>query len=163
MWLGFICHELAHFLAGLSFGEDMMMTLNSVWPTDGGYDTPAKANIVTATGPIFTVTMALAGFWFVYRKSSLIGYAVVYSAFVMRFCAFMISFIGLNDEARLSVYFGMPWFVFPALVSVFLLGLTVSACRKLRIGWKTNLLAFLVSVLAIMGLVAADTQVKALL
>jgi len=122
--IGFFFHEVAHYLAGIAYGEQMRMSLNSAWAVDGGFVSEWAEQVVSAAGPLFTIGVALAGTYWALKRNSILGYALVYSSFLIRLAAFAVSVIQLNDEARISVYFGWPWFVLPFFVNLGLFALT---------------------------------------
>ena len=71
-----------------------------------------------------------------------------------------VSLFHFNDEARISDLLGLgPW-TLPSLMVGVLLILTVVASRRLRLGWKTNAGAYLVSTVATTAIVMGDMAVK---
>ena len=156
--LGFLFHEVAHWLVGELLGNDMKMSIGRAWPVEGSYLLPIHAPIISSAGPILTILVALLGMYVAIRYSALWGYALVFSSFMFRALAFLVSINNLNDEARISVYFGLPWFILPAIVALGLLWVTIITSRSLQIGWRTNVFSYVVVSAVVTILVMADGQ-----
>ena len=71
-----------------------------------------------------------------------------------------VSLFHLNDEARISDALGLGPGTLPGLMVTVLMALTVIASRHLRLGWKTNLGAYLVSTIATTVIVMGDMMVE---
>lgn len=150
----YLIHEAAHWMVGAALGYPVSYGINSVIP--GAPMTPVDHMLMSAAGPAVTVVTALFAFFFVMRRESLIGYAVLYFALFMRLVAAGVSVFNLNDEARISDMLGFgPWLL-PGLVVLVLLVPTVIASRHLRLSWKVNVLAYVVSSLAAAAIVGID-------
>lgn len=154
----FIAHEGAHALAGQLLGYDMAMTLNRAWPRAGGYASATHAQLVTAAGPAFTIVQGLIGAALVRwrRRGAHAAYAALFAATFMRFAAACVSLVHPNDEARLSLDWGLGHWSVPAVVVLGLLILTIDASRRLRLGWRTNVLAYVTCSLVCAVVVGSD-------
>lgn len=150
----YLVHEAAHWLAGASLGYPVSYGINSVIP---GRPMTAHAHmLMSAAGPAVTVLGALIAFVLVMRRDSLIAYAALYFALFMRVIAAGVSIFNLNDEARISDTLGLgPW-TLPGVVIMVLLIPTVIASRHLRLSWKVNALAYVVSSLVAAAVVGLD-------
>lgn len=150
----YLIHEGAHWVVGAALGYPVSYGINSVIP-----GTPMTASdhlLMSAAGPAVTFVTALIGFYFVMRRERLIAYAVLYFALFMRVIAAGVSVFNLNDEARISDMLGLgPWLL-PGLVVIALLIPTVVASRHLRLSWKVNALAYVVSSLVAVVVVGLD-------
>jgi hypothetical protein len=74
----------------------------------------------------------------------------------MRVVAAGVSIIHLNDEARISDMLGWgPW-ALPGVVILALLIPTIIASRHLRLSWKVNVLAYVLSSLVTAAVVGLD-------
>jgi hypothetical protein len=154
-----LMHEASHWLAARALGAEMWFTLTRGGPMAGYWDSQAQYALVSAAGPAFTIAMGLTGAWLAIRNNSLFGYELIFAAFMQRLMAMVLSAIGtLNDEARISVFLGLTWWILPALVVGGLLWLTIWSSHALRLSMVTNLLCFVVVSAAITALVAADGQ-----
>jgi hypothetical protein len=155
----FVLHEGAHWLAGVALGHEMTVTLNSSAPVGA---VPRDHDLlIAAAGPLVTLAGGLIAFALVLTRDSLAAYGVLFFALFMRLMAAVISLINPNDEARISLALGLGLYVLPLIMVGALLVLTVVASRRLRLGWKTNLMTYLVSTLAVSAIVAADQFVIA--
>ncbi len=150
----YIIHEGAHWMVGAALGYPMSYGINSVIP--GAPMTPIDHILMSAAGPAVTVVIALIGFYFVMRRESLIGYAALYFALFMRVIAAGVSVFNLNDEARISDMLGLGPLLLPSLVIIALLVPTVIANRHLRLSWKVNVLAYVVSSVVAAAVVGLD-------
>ncbi|WGM47121.1 hypothetical protein KOAAANKH_01996 [Brevundimonas sp. NIBR10] len=90
------------------------------------------------------------------RRESLFAYAVLYFALFMRVIAAGVSVFNLNDEARISDMLGFEPWLLPGLVIVALLIPTIVASRRLRLSWKINVLAYVVSSIVAAAVVGLD-------
>lgn len=153
-----LVHEGAHWLAGTALGHAMTFNLNSVSPT-----APVSLRdqlIIAAAGPVVTLIQGVVAFLLILRRDSLAAYAFLFFAALMRVMAAGISLFNPNDEARVSLDLGLGQWTLPLLVSGLLVTLTVIASRRLRIGWKTNLLTYLVCTVALSAVVGLDMVLK---
>ncbi len=55
-----IFHEFGHWLAGTLLGNEMSMSLNGTWPTNGNYLKESHSLYVGLGGPGFTILQAIA-------------------------------------------------------------------------------------------------------
>ncbi|MBA4806569.1 hypothetical protein [Brevundimonas sp.] len=155
----FVVHEGAHWLAGVALGHEMTVTLNSSAPVGA---VPREHDLmIAAAGPLVTLAGGLIAFVLILTRDSLTAYGVLFFALFMRFMAAVISLINPNDEARISLALGLGLYALPLIMVGVLLILTVIASRRLRLGWKTNLMTYLVSTVAVTAIVAADQFVVA--
>lgn len=150
----YLVHEAAHWLVGATLGYPVSYGINSVIP--GAAMTVTDHLWMSAAGPAVTVALALVAFVVAMRRDSLIAYAVLYFALFMRVIAAGVSVFNLNDEARISDLLGWgPW-ALPSIVVLVLLIPTVIASRHLRLSWKVNVLAYVVSSVVAAAVVGLD-------
>ena len=150
----YLIHEAAHWLVGAALGYQVSFGINSVIP--GSAMKPLGHMLMSAAGPAVTVLIALMAFALVMRRKSLTAYAVLYFALFMRVVAAGVSLFNLNDEARVSDMLGWgPW-TLPGVVILVLLIPTIIASRHLRLTWKVNVLAYVVSSLVTTAVVGLD-------
>ena len=156
--LTYLVHEAAHWLTGTALGHDMSFSINGVSPA--GAITAHDHLLISAAGPLVTLAQGIIAFLLVRSRDSVVAYGVLFFALMMRATATGVSLFHLNDEARISDALGLgPW-TLPGLMVAALLALTVLASRHLRLGWKTNLGADLVSTVATTVIVMGDMMVK---
>ncbi|VXB63013.1 conserved membrane hypothetical protein [Massilia sp. 9I] len=149
-----LLHEGAHWLMGTAFGFDMQYGLNIV-----RYLSPAEPwqrMMCDAAGPVLTILQALVAYALVQRKASTIAFAFLYTAMFSRLTAGLVSFLHPNDEARVSMYFGLGKWTLPVLVAGGLIVLVVKASKRLGLNWKDQVLCYLVASLAVSAIVGLD-------
>lgn len=150
----YVIHEAAHWIAGAALGYPVSYGINSVIP--GSHMAAGDHMLMSAAGPAITVITALIAFYFVVRRESLFAYAVLYFALFMRVIAAGVSVFNLNDEARISDMLGFEPWLLPGLVIVALLIPTIVASRHLRLSWKVNVFAYVVSSIVAAAVVGLD-------
>lgn len=150
----YVVHEAAHWIVGAALGYPVSYGINSVIP--GAPMTASDHMLMSAAGPAVTVVAALIAFYVVMRRESLVAYAVLYFALFMRVIAAGVSVFNLNDEARISDMLGLGSWLLPSVVIIVLLVPTVIASRHLRLSWKVNALAYVVSSLVAAAVVGLD-------
>ncbi len=156
--LTFVLHEIAHWCAGKILGYDMVLRLNHALPRSGAFDSPRDAFLTDMAGPAFTVLQGLVAFVLIRRKALLFAYPALFAAWFMRFAALVVSVANPNDEARMSLYLGWNMWVLPSLVVAGLFALTWAGSRRLGIGWKVNLAAYLICSVMCALIVFADAS-----
>ena len=150
----YLIHEAAHWLVGAALGYEVSYGINSVIP--GSAMTARDHILMSAAGPALTIFIGLVAFVLVMRRQSLTAYAALYSALFMRMIAAGVSVFNLNDEARISDMLGWgPW-ALPGVVVLVLLIPTIIASRHLRLSWRVNVLAYVVSSLVAAVVVGID-------
>jgi len=156
--LTYLVHEAAHWLTGTALGHVMSFSINGVSPAAA---TSVRDHIlIAAAGPLVTLLQGIVAFMLVRTRDSVAAYGVLFFALMMRATAMGVSLFHLNDEARISDLLGLgPW-TLPSLMVGVLLILTVIASRRLRLGWKTNLGAYLVATVATTAIVMGDMAAK---
>jgi hypothetical protein len=152
--LTYILHEAAHWACGEALGYSMGFHLNGVRSPAGIL--PRHQTLVDLAGPAVTIIQALLAWRIAARTRSHRAFAFLYAAAFMRVVAFGISFFYLNDEARVSVTVGMPFWVLPLVVSAGLIALTWHASRRLATRWTDQLLCYVVGSLATTAIVMGD-------
>ncbi|WP_339915401.1 hypothetical protein [uncultured Brevundimonas sp.] len=150
----FVLHEGAHWLAGTTLGHDMVVSLNGSHAT-----TPTSAldgMLISAAGPVVTLIQGLLALVLVRMFNSTAAYAFLFFAAFMRLMAAGVSLFNPNDEARISLYFGLGQWTLPLLMVAVLGIMTVIGSRHLRLSWQTNALAWLTASVAVSAIVGLD-------
>lgn len=152
----FAVHEVAHWIAGVALGHDMVIKLNGVAGAPGVVLPARDAFIVTAAGPVVTVLQALVAFALVRSRGVLLAYPFLFAAWFMRFAAAFVSLFHPNDEARMSLQLGLGQWLLPIVTVLLLLLLTWSGARRLRLGWTTNTASYVLCSLLFAAIVFGD-------
>lgn len=151
----FTIHEFFHWVAGVALGYEMIITPNRVFATSP--TSFIDAQIIAFAGPLITYVQALIGYLLVMNKQSLLGYALLYMAFFMRFLAALASLVKPNDEARISQDLGMGLWTLPALVVVILLVLVYITSRRLKLTVRDQIFCYLIASIVITLVVGVDS------
>ncbi|KAA1244260.1 hypothetical protein [Aquimarina sp. RZ0] len=152
----FFLHELAHFITGELLGYKMGMTLNSVFLSEGAYQSAWHEQLVSAAGPLFTITQAFIVFYIIRRTKNDYWYPFLFFAFYSRVLAMLISIITPNDEARISEWMGLGYWILPLIVSFILLILLIKTSKEQRYNLKFNLINYLLATVCITIVVYSD-------
>lgn len=149
-----LLHEGAHWLTGAALGFDMQFGLNAVRylsPTE-----PWQRMLADAAGPVLTILQGLLAYVLVKRSASHLAFAFLYTAAFSRLTAGLVSVLHPNDEARVSMYFGLGKWTLPVLVAGGLIVLVIAASKHLSLGWKDQVLCYLVASLTVSVIVGLD-------
>jgi hypothetical protein len=152
--LTYILHEGFHWLAGTLIGAEMQASLNGVrflTPLS-----PGQRAFVDIAGPAVTLAQALVAYAVVKRHASMRAFALLYMAAFMRIVAGLISLKFPNDEARVSVYLHLPAWVLPVGMAGVMFSLIVMASRRLHLGWKTQVMCYIMASVTISLIVGGD-------
>jgi membrane-associated protease RseP (regulator of RpoE activity) len=152
-----LIHEGGHWLMAAALGMDPRFGLNTVRYAAGAADW--QRALANAAGPLVTIVQGIMAYVVVRRRASLKAFAFLYAAAFMRMMAMLVSVMHPNDEARLSMYFGLGKWTLPILVAAGLIALAVKGSRRLGLGWKDHLLCYLVASLAVTAIVGLDRYV----
>lgn len=153
----FFVHELAHWIAGVALGYEMLATPNHVWSKSpiGTLD----GALISSAGPLITIAQALVGFLLVAKRGSKIGFALLYMAFFMRAVAAGISIFNPNDEARVSQMLGLGTWTIPLIVVISLFALLFSASVQMNLRTRDQLFCYLVASVVVSLIVGVDMAV----
>ncbi|TSE10525.1 MULTISPECIES: hypothetical protein [Aquimarina] len=154
--LSFFFHELAHLLTGKLLGYPMQMTLNSAFLVEGEYKTVWHEHIVSAAGPLFTVLTAFVFFYVIRKTKNMYWYPFLFFAFAFRLMAMIVSIFNPNDEARISQWLGLGYWILPLLVCFTLLFLLIKTSKEQEYTIKFNLINYLLTSVFIAGVVFTD-------
>jgi hypothetical protein len=147
-------HESGHWLMGAALGMDMRFGLNGVRYLSATADW--QRALADASGPLVTIVQGIVAYVLVRRGASLKAFAFLYAAAFMRLVAGLVSVLHPNDEARLSMYFGLGKWTLPVLVAAGLIVLAAKSSRRLGLTWKDQALCYLVASLAVTAIVGLD-------
>ena len=133
-----LIHEFAHWGTGELLGNDMIMTLNTCYPTTGMYAGSWHDSVISAAGPLITLGQAIVFYLLLKRNSSVLLFPFLLTCFYTRFLASVMNFISLNDEGRISSDLGLGVFTLPLLASGVLFYLSYDTIKGK--GFKTTLI-----------------------
>jgi len=134
----YLFHEFGHWSVGEILGNDMVYTLNYVWPRNGSYVSASHDVYVSIGGPLFTILQSLFGLLIVEKYGTLYAYPFAFFPMFNRFFSLLFGGFGKQDEARISALLGAGTYTVAIIVLVVLL-LTVTRCSlKLKMGARDN-------------------------
>jgi hypothetical protein len=148
-------HEFAHWLAGSLLGYEMKMTLNTTYPAMGYY-LNNDAMLVSAAGPLITLVQAFVFYFLLKRTASIIWFPFLFVCFYMRLLAAALSFVNLNDEARISHDLGWGTFTLPVVVTALLFYLVFRTVKERKISAGMVLLTTLLTLLISSAIILTD-------
>jgi len=138
----YILHEGAHWAVGEALGYDMWMKINSVGLARGEYSAVWHGQLVGAAGPLMTVMQGLVAFVLVRKQKTINAFVFLFTAFMMRFVAMLISLKNPNDEAGVSEWLGLGTWTLHIIVVALLLFLTLRGGKVLKLGWRSYGIAY---------------------
>ena len=150
-------HEVAHWTTGTLLGYDMWLTFNRAGPVQGGYDSILHQIMISLSGPVVTLLQGGVAYLFIKKQGLRQLYPFLFLALYMRLIAVGISYISKpNDEAAVSLLLGLPMWLVPSLFVSILLLLTYLGSKSLRVGWKGNVLSYVMSSIMVTLIVVLD-------
>lgn len=147
-FFSYLFHEFGHWIVGEILGNDMIYSLNYVWPKDGYYINESDYLYVSVGGPAFTILLAVTFLLFLEKYSSIYAYPGLLFQFVFRFFSLVFGGFSKQDEARVSLMMEIGTYTIGIIVLLILLLFVIRASYKLKIGLRQNGYFFAVSILS---------------
>lgn len=141
----YLFHEFGHWLVGELLGNDMVYSLNYVWPRSGKYIDSRNGLYVSMGGPAFTILLSFLFLLLIEKFKTIYAYPVVFFQFFMRFFSIMFGGFGKQDEARISAIAGLGTYTVAIAVLGMLLLIVWRASHLLGYSWKDNSYFFTIS------------------
>jgi hypothetical protein len=129
---------LGHWLVGEILGNDMVFSLNYVWPSSGSYMDPRHNLFVSIGGPAFTILLSLLFLFPIEKFKTGYAYPVVFFQFFMRFFSILFGGFDKQDEARISAIAGLGTYTVAIAVVGMLLLIVWRASHLLGYSLKDN-------------------------
>lgn len=137
-YFSYLFHEFGHWIVGEILGNDMIYSLNYVWPKAGHYINESHNLYVSIGGPAFTVLLAVISLLILEKYSTMYAYPVLFFQFVLRFFSLVFGGFSQQDEARISSVIGLGTYTVGIIVLTILLLIVIRASYKLKIDLKQN-------------------------
>ena len=153
-YFSYLFHEFGHWVAGEFLENDMIYSLNYVWPKGGHYLNESHNLYVSIGGPAFTIILAIVSLLIIEKYSTIYVYPVLFFQFVLRFFSLVFGGFSQQDEARISAIMGLGTYTVGIIVLLILLLIVIRASYKLRIDLKHNGYFFTVSILSQLLIIA---------
>lgn len=147
-YFSYLFHEFGHWIIGEILGNDMIYSLNYVWPKEGHYLNESHNLYVSMGGPAFTMLLAVIALSVLEKHPTIYIYPVLFFQFVLRFFSLFFGGFSQQDEARISTILGLGTYTVGIIILLLLLLIVIRASYKLRIDLKHNGYFFTVSILS---------------
>ena len=147
-YISYLFHEFGHWIVGVILGNNMIYSLNYVWPSSGHYLNKSHNLYVSISGPAFTILLAVVSLLILEKYSTIYIYPVLFFQFVLRFFSLVFGGFSQQDEARISSIMGLGTYTVGIIVIIILLLIVIRASYKLKIDLKHNGYFFTVSILS---------------
>jgi len=134
----YLFHEFGHWIIGKGLGNNMVYTLNLVWPKNGHYVNSSNDLYVSIGGPAFTILLSIVFLLIIEKYNTIYAYPFVFFQMFMRFFAILCGGFSKQDEARISVILGIGTYTVAIIVLLILFLIVVRASYKLRINFRNN-------------------------
>ncbi len=153
-YFSYLFHEFGHWIVGEILGNDMIYSLNYVWPKAGHYINESHNLYVSIGGPAFTILLAIVSLLIIEKYSTIYAYPVLFFQFVQRFFSLVFGGFSQQDEARISSIIGLGTYAIGIIVLIVLLLFVLRANYKIKIDLKQNGYFFAISILCQLMVIA---------
>lgn len=147
-FFSYLFHEFGHWIVGEILGNDMIYSLNYVWPKEGHYINESHNLYVSIGGPGFTILLAVIALSVLEKYSTIYLYPLLFFQFVMRFFSLVFGGFVKQDEARISIMMGIGTYTVGIIVLLVLLLFVIRMSYKLKIDFRQNGFFFAVSIVS---------------
>jgi len=141
----YLFHEFGHWIVGEILGNDMVYSLNYVWPKDGAYVHPGHNLYVSMGGPAFSILQSMIALLIIEICKATYAYPFAFFPWFNRFFSLVFGGFGKQDEARISAILGIGAYAVAIVALVILLAIVIRCSYDLKIGLRTNGYIFAVS------------------
>jgi hypothetical protein len=149
-------HEFGHWTAGTLLGNEMSMSLNRAWPTNGSYLKESHALYVTIGDPAFTILQALIALFVIEKYRTLYAYPFLVSSFLDRYFPITFATFAEQDEAKISEMLNFRPYTVAIIVCLFLFALVLRGSRTLKLNIKVINAFFVGSVAALLIVIGTN-------
>jgi len=146
-YTSYLFHEFGHWIVGEVLGNNMVYSLNYVWPQSGHYIDASHEVYVSSGGPVFTILLSLFFLLIIEKYKTMYAYPFVFFQMFCRFFALVFGGFGQQDEARISAILGLGAYTVAIIVLLILFLMVLRASYVLRINLKKNSYILTMSVL----------------
>jgi hypothetical protein len=153
-FFSYLFHEFGHWIIGEILGNEMIFSLNYVWPKAGHYINESHNLYVSIGGPSFTIFLAAVSLLIIEKFASIYAYPILFFQMVLRFFSLLFGGFSKQDEARISFLMGLGTYTVGLIVLIILLLIVIRGSCKLKIDLKNNGYFLTVSVLSMLLVIA---------
>ena len=158
-----LLHEFTHWTVGELLGYKMALTLNTSYTKSGYYLQNWHDSLISIAGPIITLLEAVVCYFLLNRSPNQYLFPFLLTCFYMRLLAGILSFINLNDEARVGKALGLGPFILPALITSILFYLTYNIVKSKAIKRNLFIPTILLIIFTSSMIIVADMMWKVLI
>jgi hypothetical protein len=137
-YTSYLFHEFGHWIVGEILGNNMVYSLNYVWPQSGHYIDASHEVYVSSGGPAFTILLSLFFLLVIEKYKTTYAYPFVFFQWFIRFFALVFGGFGQQDEARISAILGLGSYTVAIIVLSILFLTVLRASYLLRISLQKN-------------------------
>jgi|WetSurMetagenome_2_1015567.scaffolds.fasta_scaffold200547_2 hypothetical protein len=137
-YITYFFHEFGHWIVGELLGNDMVYSLNGVWPRIGHYINSSHSLYVILGGPIFTILQSIFVLIIIEKFNAIYAYPFVFFPVFTRFFTLILGGFSIQDEAKISTIFNIWTYTIALIVLFVLLIILLRSSYKLRIGLNYN-------------------------
>ena len=146
-YASYLFHEFGHWIIGEALGNNMVYTLNNVWPQSGHFIDAGHAVYSSMGGPAFTILLSLLFLLIIEKYKTMYAYPFVFFQMFIRFFSLVFGGFGQQDEAKISAILGLGKYTVAIIVLLILFLIVLRASYLLRINLKKNSYIFTMSTL----------------
>jgi hypothetical protein len=99
-YISYLFHEFGHWIIGEVLGNNMVYSLNYVWPQSGYFIDVSHALYSSIGGPAFTILLSLFFLLIIEKYKTMYAYPFVFFQMFCRFFALVFGGFGQQDEAK---------------------------------------------------------------
>ena len=146
-YVSFLFHEFGHWIVGEILGNNMVYSLNYVWPKSGQYINITNDLYVSIGGPAFTIILSIIFLLIIEKYKTIYAYPFVIFQFSSRFFSLVFGGFSNQDESKISASLGINCYIVALIVLILLLLIAWRGSYKLRLNFKSNWYLFTICIL----------------
>jgi hypothetical protein len=147
-FISYLFHEFGHWITGEILGNQMVYTLNWVWPKSGHYILAEHGLFVSMGGPAFSILQALIALIVIARFRTLYAWPFLFFAFFSRFFSLVFGGFSKQDEAHISAILSIWPYTLAILVLAVLIFLVWLGGKKFNFGLREYCFFYMFSTLS---------------
>ena len=137
-YITYLFHEFGHWIVGEIFGNDMVYSLNGVWPRNDHFIKSIHSLYVSFGGPIFTILQSIIVLLIIEKYKTIYAYPFVFFPVFTRYFTLILGGFSIQDEAKISATLEIGTYTFALIVLLILLIILLRSSYKLKIGLNYN-------------------------
>ncbi len=159
-YASYLFHEFGHWIIGEVLGNNMVYSLNYVWPKDGHYVDASHEVLVLIGGPAFTILLSILFLIVIEKYRTIYAYPIVFFQMFNRFFSLVCGGFSKQDESKISAILNLGTYTVAIIVLLLLFLIVLKASNKLRINLKDNSYILTMSTLASLLVIATYEMIS---